>query len=472
MKVNNFNDTIAAIATAIGESGIGIVRISGKDALKIADQIFLCKKNIRPSRFKSFNVHHGWIVRNAKFRVQSSEFKAQDCIDEVLLTVMRAPGTYTKEDVVEINCHGGIVPLREILDLVLDCGARLAEPGEFTKRAFLNGRIDLTQAEAVLDVIRAKTEAALKVSVNNLKGGLSISLNKTRRDLLNALKHIEAGLDFPDEDIKPRALQSVLGKLKEISGYLSSLLKEAERFRVFREGISVVICGKTNVGKSSLLNLLLKQDRSLVTDIPGTTRDTIEELIDIKGIPVKITDTAGIIPPRNIVEKKAVQRSKRQIDCADLVLLMFDASRRLSREDRELMCSLKNRHCLALINKMDLKTKIDKAAIERVFGSAIEISAKRNKNIASLEEKIAGLVYSGKVSPQSASLISNTRHIRILKDAQKCIACAIHSLDNGLPAELIAQDLREALSSIDELLGKEFALDLLDKIFAEFCIGK
>ncbi|MCU0652328.1 MAG: tRNA uridine-5-carboxymethylaminomethyl(34) synthesis GTPase MnmE [Candidatus Omnitrophica bacterium] len=456
----NLNDTIAAIATPIGDGGIGIVRLSGKDALAIADKIFVSKDKKKPSGFKTYTTHYGCIVDKSKV------------VDEVILTIMRSPRSYTKEDIVEINCHGGIVALRAVLDLVLANGTRLAEPGEFTKRAFLNGRIDLSQAEAVLDIIKAKTDSALKISLQQLKGSLSAEINKIRKDLLDMLSLLEANIDFPEEDLSVLGLGEIKHGLETVNKKFSVILDTSGCGRIMREGINAVICGKPNVGKSSLLNALLKQERSIVTPIAGTTRDTIEEIIDIRGIPVKIVDTAGMLEPRDLIEKKAVLRSKKYIDAADLVLILFDGSKKLSRQDDILIKRLKNKTAIAIINKIDLYQKINKEKISSRFSHLIEISAKKSKNIVLLEETIAGLVYKGKVAASESVLVSNQRHIEALRHAQKLVAEANKSLDNRLSVEFIAQGLKDALIYLDELLGKKFSEDLLDKIFAEFCIGK
>ncbi|MEW6170269.1 MAG: tRNA uridine-5-carboxymethylaminomethyl(34) synthesis GTPase MnmE [Candidatus Omnitrophota bacterium] len=478
------NDTIVAIATSSGQAGIGIIRISGKNALTIADKIFLSKNKKVVSTFKTYTTHYGWIVKNhdSSFVVSNSKkinntnhdsrITNHEIIDEVILTVMRSPRSYTKEDIVEINCHGGIVSQRAILDLVLENGARLAEPGEFTKRAFLNGRIDLAQAEAVLDVIRAKTDNALKVSLEQLKGALSKQINNLGKELLNILSILEASIDFPDEEIDVLSLKIISGRLNKINKELINILDEAKTGRIFREGINVVICGKPNVGKSSLLNALLKRERSIVTPIAGTTRDTIEEIIDIKGIPLKIVDTAGILEPRDLIERKAVTRSKKYITQADLIILMFDASTKLSKEDKILIKKLKKKQVIAIINKIDLKELIEKDKITKLFKNVVSISAKKIKNINLLEDAICDLVYKGKVINYASNLVTNTRHIELLKKVQKFIATSLNSMDNKLSIEFIAQDIKEALLSIDELLGKKFSQDLLDKIFSEFCIGK
>lgn len=459
MEKEDLTDTIAAISTPIGEGGIGIVRISGEDALKIADKIFVSSRG-KPSGFKTYTIHYGKIADSSRV------------IDEVILTVMRAPKTYTKEDVVEINCHGGIVALRDVLELVLKNGARLAHPGEFTKRAFLNGRIDLAQAEAVIDIIRAKTDSALRLGLNQLKGKLSDEINKYRELILNILVQLEASIDFPEEEISKADLKDLAGRIERINHDLKDLIDNSKSARILREGVHLVICGKPNVGKSSLLNALLKEERAIVTPLAGTTRDTIEEIIDIKGVPVRIVDTAGILEPRDLVEKKALSRSKQEISAADLVVILFDGSKKLSQEDLLLIKNLKRKTVIAVINKIDLKQNIERQQLLSKFKNVVEISAKRNRNIILLENMIADLVYGGVVLNAESVMIGNLRHIQLIRKAQKNIAQASESLDNGLSLEFIAQEIREALGFLDEILGKKFSGDLLDKIFSEFCIGK
>jgi tRNA modification GTPase len=465
MKRYGLDDTIAAISTPIGESGIGIVRLSGRNALEIADLIFLSKKKEHPSDFRTYTTHYGWIIEDKRSKA---------VIDEVILTVMRAPKSYTKEDVVEINCHGGIVALRRVLELILEKGCRLAQPGEFTKRAFLNGRIDLTQVEAILDIIKAKTDNALKIGAEQLRGSLSRELNGIRNNLLDMLVVLEAGIDFPDEELQFPRIRKIKKNLNNINVRLQKLLEAARTARLLREGINVVICGRTNVGKSSLLNALLRQERSIVTSVAGTTRDTVEEVMDIKGIPVKIIDTAGIIRPRDLIERKAIARSKRYITLADLVVLLFDGSKRLSKEDRVLMQRLQDKIVLAVINKIDLRQKIEKDKIARKFANAIAISAKKGKNINLLEDAIAELAYKGKFSNHESASVSNLRHIEKIRKAQKLIAEAANSVDNNnlLSSEYVCQDIRDALLAFDDILGRRFSEDLLEKIFSSFCIGK
>jgi tRNA modification GTPase len=460
MWEDSLQDTIAAISTATGEGGIGIVRLSGAQALAIANKIFIGLDKNKPTDFKSYSMHYGKIVDDHKI------------IDEVILTVMRAPKSYTRQDVVEINCHGGCLSLQQILDLALKCGCRLATPGEFTKRAFLNGRLDLAQAEAVVDVIRAKTDSALKISLEQLSGSLSQVINKVRQGLLDILVILEANIDFSEEDIQPQDLQEISLGLTAIDAQLNALLKNASGGRILREGLHVVICGKPNVGKSSLLNALLRKERSIVTAVAGTTRDTIEELIDIKGIPVRIVDTAGILVPRNLIEKKAVKMARNQISLADLVIILFDANTKLDQQDRKMIKEVKNKAVIAVINKIDLKMRIEKNEITGIFHRVIDLAARSGKNLNLLEDALYDFVYQGKLSGSEFMLVSNLRHIQALRDAQKLISEARVILTDKLPLELIAQNLKDACVYLDKILGKNFSADLLDRIFMDFCIGK
>jgi tRNA modification GTPase len=458
--MQDFKDTIAAIATAPGEAGIGIVRISGRGALFIADKVFSPKRAVKPSRLGPYSVCYGRVIDK------------EGVVDEALLTVMRRPRSFTREDVVEISCHGSIVALRKVLDLVIKAGARLASPGEFTRRAFLAGRIDLTQAEAVLDVIRAKTDSALKLGSQQLEGALSAGINTVRNRLFGALVPLEANIDFPEEDIATCDMKKIKSRLERAGADLKRILDTSRCGRVLREGVHTVICGKPNVGKSSLLNALLRQERSIVTHIPGTTRDTIEEIIDIKGIPVRIVDTAGIIRPRDLVEKKAVQHSKKHIDTADIAIIMFDGSKKLDSQDELIISRLCGKTAIAVINKIDLKQNIEREKIEKRFKRTIDISAKNCKNINLLEEQIRDIVYNGAVSVPEYAVVSNMRHIGLLRQAQGFVKDAQAGLIKNRQPELISQDIKDAMAALDEILGRRFNDKLLDKIFSEFCIGK
>ncbi len=456
----DLNDTIAAIATSFGDAGIGIVRLSGKGSLRVADAVFVAKSGRKPSKMKSYSLQYGWICDK------------QVVIDEVLLTVMRRPRSYTKEDVVEINCHGGVSAQRAVLDRVLDAGARLAEPGEFTRRAFLNGRIDLAQAQAVLDIIRAKTDAARKISIGQLKGRLSEEINACRARLLKILAQLQASIDFPDDDTGQDSAQDMSLVLAKIAEKLKRLIDSAAAGLVMREGVHVVICGRPNVGKSSLLNALLRKERSIVTPVAGTTRDTIEEIIDIRGIPIRIVDTAGIIEPGDLIEKKAVARSQEQMRNADIILLVFDGSKRLTRHDALLMRACRKTPVIAVINKIDLGQRIEKAQVLSAAARCVEISVKKGKHINLLEDALVDMVYSGAIEPGESAFITDRRHLKLVAQARKAILSARASLRDNLSAEFIADDIQEALRPLDELLGRSFSQDVLDKIFSEFCIGK
>lgn len=454
----DLEDTIAAISTPVGEGAIGIVRINGVDAVRIADTIFKSKKGKTPSNFRSFTTHYGYIYEKAAV------------IDEALLTLMRAPKSYTKEDMVEISCHSGIVPLRKTLELVLNNGARLAEPGEFTKRAFLNGRLDLTQAEAVLDIIRSKTEASLRMALGQLSGQLSSRLNNIKEGLLAVLANIEASIDFPDEDIEIISEANIRGRLEILKGDLAKLLESADGGIVLREGLTCVICGKPNVGKSSLLNALLQCERAIVTHVPGTTRDAIEDFANINGIPFKLVDTAGIAPTEDVVEREGILRSRERIEQSDLILLVLDASADMTDEDRILLSDTKDRPRILVINKIDLPRKIDLSPLEKNI--LVEISAKEGNGIDELKKKIEKTVWGGRVAAPEGAAITNLRQKQALKSASQAIERADRTIEENFSPELIAIELKEALDSIGEITGEIVTDDILDRIFSQFCIGK
>jgi len=522
MKRWSQSDTITAVSTPIGQGAIGIVRLSGKDALSIADKIFLSKDGRTPSAYKTYSVHYGWIInrnqepatakagcrQGGKTRNQKDDKKlsakrypclagrqalSANIIDEVLLTVMRAPRSYTKEDIVEISCHSGIVVLREILDLVLSCGARLAEAGEFTKRAFLNGRIDLSRAEAVLEIINAKTELALESGVKQLEGFLADEVRKIRQRLLDIIAALEANIDFPEEEIVPagkpegdaclparqgaasdsRSHKKAVNKnITDAVERINNLLHSVRHGKILREGIAAVIAGRANVGKSSLLNALLKEERAIVTPIAGTTRDAIEEILDLKGIPLKIADTAGIIEPRDLIEKEALKRTQSYFEKAELVLLVFDSSARLTREDRQLIAKARSKTTIAVLNKSDLKAKIEEAQIKKYFSSMVRISCLKQGGLKGLEEKIVQSVWGGEIGAAQELVVTNSRHIHALKNARDVLERAGDSLKSGLSIEFIAEDLKLCRNHLGYILGEAVEEDILDKIFSEFCIGK
>ena len=457
------DDTIVAIATALGQGGIGIIRLSGKDALRIADKMFVAKAQKKPSQFKSSTVHYGWAASDHG-----------EMIDEVLVTVMRAPKSYTREDVVEISCHGGTVVLRKILGRAVSLGARIAEPGEFTKRAFLNGRIDLAQAEAVLDIIQAKTEAFLRVSLNQLKGDLTKELENIRELLMGIYTAIEAIVNFPEDGLDTASRMKICQRVTAAKKAIEKLLASSEHGRILKEGINVVICGKPNVGKSSLLNALLKQPRAIVTDIAGTTRDTIEETAHMRGIPFQLIDTAGILEPRDIIEEEAVKRSHLYIEGADLILFVLDADRDISEDDHRLIAKVKDKNTIIVINKCDLTNVLEEKKMKKVFNGhkVLKVSALKKTGLEALEDEIVENIWQGKVVDTSSLVISNVRHIHCLKSAARLLEEALKGFSKKIPLELISESIKSAVSQLDSITGREIDSDLLERIFSEFCVGK
>ncbi len=474
-QFKGLDDTIAAIATPAGQGGIGIVRISGKEALQAADRMFVAKNKGIPSKFKSHTVHYGRIVRkNSTGTLTGTSTLTgtgnQDIIDEVLLTVMRAPGTYTRQDTVEISCHGGAVPLKAILNLAVDSGSRLAEPGEFTKRAFLNGRIDLTQAEAVLDIIQAKTDAFLKISTNQLKGDLALQLEAIREKLMDIYTAQEAVVNFPEDDVDAQGNGNFLRPIREAKEQVDALLKSSAQGRILREGVRIVICGKTNTGKSSLLNVLLKQPRAIVSEVKGTTRDCIEETVQIKGVPFQLVDTAGMIKPRDGIEQEALRRSHMNIQSADLILLVIDASQKMTEEDKDIT----GKNVLVVLNKCDLCVKIKEEHIHKLFPKrkVVRVSALLKTGIARLEEAIVENVLHKDAVDTDRVLVSNLRHIHSLKKCASAMERGIDILEKRQPLEFVSEEIKQAVNALDNITGRNIDSDLLDKIFSEFCIGK
>lgn len=466
-QLKNMDDTIVAISTAAAEAGIGVIRLSGKQAISIADQMFVSTSKKKLKDQKTFTVHYGWIVRRRQ------GFK-DETIDEALVTMMRSPRSYTKEDVIEISCHGSVISLRDILDLAVDLGARLAEPGEFTKRAFLNGRIDLTQAEAVLDIIRARTDAFLKVSTHQLKGELTTELEVIRERLMKAYIEIEAILNFPDDDTSAKSTSRITALIQEAQDKVNSLLKTSEHGRLLKDGIRIVLCGKPNVGKSSLLNAFLKQPRAIVSEIAGTTRDTIEETAQIKGIPFQLIDTAGILEPRDLIEEEAIKRSHLCMEGADLVLLLLDNSQPLSSEDRALINRVQKRNTMVVLNKCDLKPKIEIEKLKESFAPQriSMISALRREGIDELQDAMVALASHGVSDDTHGIFISNLRHIHALKDCQEALQEARQLIKSGASPEFISEEVKGAVNFLDAITGRNIDSDLIDEIFSQFCIGK
>lgn len=461
----SLEDTIAAISTPIGEGGIGIVRMSGSEALTILQRIFARGKRahlpLATCHLKPYHLHYGHII----------ESETGEVVDEVLVSYMPAPRTYTREDIVEINCHGGIVPLRRILELCLRGGARLASPGEFTLRAFLNGRIDLAQAEAVLDIVRAKTEASLRVAVDQLDGHLSGEVHRIRGQLVDTLAHLEASIDFPEDEIPERDIASDLEKAR---GLLEGLLAHADRGIVYRQGIRTAIVGKPNVGKSSLLNALLRTSRAIVAPIPGTTRDTLEETLNLQGVPLVLVDTAGIVAEtEDVLERLSIERSRRALAQADLALLVVDGSEPLGEADCEIARLVGDRTAILVINKIDLPQALDSKSPDFLSGApSVRISALTGEGLEELEQAIVETVFSGRVLASDALLVSNPRHKDALQRALDHLMAADEAHRRDMPADFIAIDLTAAISALGEITGETVTEDLLEAIFSNFCVGK
>jgi tRNA modification GTPase len=461
------NDTIAAIATPIGQGGIGLIRMSGKDSIHIISRIFSPKNNIDLINADSHTIHYGTIIDNNNEKIP---------IDEVLVSIMKAPRTYTKEDIVEISCHGSYVVLQKILNILITIGARLAEPGEFTKRAFLNGRMDLTQAEAVIDIINAKTEDASKSAIKHLEGYLSIYIKKLQDSIKEILISLEAHIDFSDDIGSEFNYKDIKEKLSDMITSLESLMNTYNQGKILKDGIVVSIIGKTNVGKSSLFNALIDSpSRAMVAHIPGTTRDYLDENINISGRLFRFIDTAGFKSPRGVVEEKSLGITKKCIDDADIVLFVLDGSKLFSRKDLDIWNVISNKPCIVVVNKADLKIKISKNTVEDVFKNkkVINVSCKDNKGIPELKETIVKLSNSIDSTPLNADIIiTNVRHKDIMDKTISSIKDSISAINKNLSLEFIASDLKHALESLQEMTGERISENILDDIFSKFCIGK
>lgn len=457
----NLNDTIAAISTAIGEAGIAIVRMSGDNSVNIIDKIFVSDSGKKMVEAENRKFLYGHIVDCDKL------------IDEVLVVKMKGPHSYTAEDIVEVHCHGGVVSVKRILNLILSKGARLAEKGEFTKRGFLNGRIDLTQAEAVIDMIKAKTDISFDMGLNQLSGALSEVLNKLKDELVSMQALIVANIDFPDEDIEDAAYHDLMERSGKILEKMDNLLDNSKNSRLLRDGINTVILGKPNVGKSSLLNGLLKYDRAIVTDIAGTTRDIIEDYINLDGVLLKITDTAGIRETDDEVEKIGVNIAREKLKEADLVIAIFDISRDFDKDDEEILKLIKGKKHITILNKDDLDQKISNEEIEKYFkDDYLRLSVMENKSVKKIENLIIDLFFDGVLQISSDSILSNIRHINALKEAKKALLEVNESLKERVFLDLIEVDLENVIGHISEITGIITTEDILDRVFSDFCIGK
>lgn len=461
--VNDY-DTIAAISTPSGEGGIGIVRISGDEAIEMADKIY-AMGNKKLSEQESHTIHYGHIV----------EPDTGETIDEVMVSILRAPKTYTREDVVEINTHGGMLAVQRVLQTVFNQGARMAEPGEFTKRAFLNGRIDLTQAEAVMDVIEAKSEASMNNAVKQLDGQLSERIETIRREILNVLAQVEVNVDYPEyEDIGVITENLLEEKASEFRKVLQGILETAKQGRILRDGLRTAIIGRPNVGKSSLLNALLRKDRAIVTDIAGTTRDIVEEYINIKGVPLRLIDTAGIRETEDVVERIGVERSRQAIEEAEFILLVFNQNEALSEEDKELIELTNGKDRVVILNKMDLESNINHSELYDLIGETPVITTAiiESQGLDSLEQHIADYFFSGETIDRDANYVSNTRHIALITEAERSLGDVLNGLALGMPVDLVQIDMTNAWESLGAVTGDTVQDELITQLFTNFCLGK
>lgn len=457
-------DTIAAIATPFGEGGIGIVRISGEEAGKILGEVFVPFNETAEADMSGRKLMYGHV----------RDPETGSTIDEVLAVFMKGPHTYTGEDVAEIDCHGGIVPLRKTLELVYVHGARPAERGEFTKRAFLNGRIDLSQAEAVIDLIKAKADKSFEVAMDQLEGKLSEDIKKIRAKLMDLLVELTVNIDYPDEDIEVITYEKLDAGLTDVQKDIDRLLRSSSTGRLIAEGIKVAIIGKPNVGKSSLMNALLRESRAIVTDIPGTTRDTIEETLSIDGIPVVLTDTAGIRETEDKIETIGIERSKASFNSADLVLFMIDGSRGLSEEDELIARHLDLKKTVCIINKSDQEQKVEAEEIERLTGGlpAVETTLLDDSGAETIEKIIKDRVLSGETSQEESVMVTNARHEQLIREAAKSVSDALVLVGRKEPVEIIEIDVNQAYESLGEIIGETASDDIIDEVFARFCLGK
>lgn len=457
-------DTIAAISTPPGEGAISIVRLSGEQAISIADAVFQSGKK-KLIDMSSHTIHYGHIFDPEKYQM----------MDEVMVSIMRKPKTFTREDIVEINCHGGIVVVNQILQLVLRQGARLAEPGEFTKRAFLNGRVDLSQAEAVMDLIRAKTDKAMNLAINQLDGNLSRLIRQLRQEILETLAQVEVNIDYPEyDDVEELTTRLLLEKANQVQKQIQALLQTAQQGKILREGLSTAIIGRPNVGKSSLLNHLLREEKAIVTDIAGTTRDVIEEYVNVRGVPLKLVDTAGIRETEDIVEKIGVERSRKALSEADLILLVLNQSESLTTEDKQLLDITSGNKRIILLNKTDLPSRINQEDLVPYLENepALPISVLTSEGLDQLEQAIADLFFGGNTGDKDASYLSNTRHIALLEKAEHSLAEVIQGIESGMPVDLVQIDMTRCWDYLGEIVGDSVQDELITQLFSQFCLGK
>ncbi len=454
-------DTIAAISTPMGEGAISIVRLSGEEAVAIANNFF---KGPDLTKVASHTINYGHFM----------DPKTEQVIDEVMVSVMRAPKTFTREDIIEINCHGGIVATNKILQSLLGHGARMAEPGEFTKRAFLNGRIDLTQAESVMDLIRAKTDRAMQIAVDQLDGSLTNLIKNLRQEILNVLANVEVNIDYPEYDTDEMTTKMLLEKAHLVSGQIDYLLATAQQGKIMRHGLATAIVGRPNVGKSSLLNYLTKEDKAIVTNVAGTTRDTLEEYVSVKGVPLKLIDTAGIHDTDDVVEKIGVERSKKAINLADLVLLIIDGSDKLHKEDRELLQLTKGKKRIVILNKMDIAQEITPAQLKEEYDADafVTTSVTEQSGLDELEAQIAALFFNGIEDSNNTVMVTNSRQVGLLQQAKNSLDEVVVGIENDMPIDLVQIDMTACWDKLGEITGESAPDELITQLFSQFCLGK
>ncbi|HDA0591630.1 TPA: tRNA uridine-5-carboxymethylaminomethyl(34) synthesis GTPase MnmE [Staphylococcus aureus] len=456
-------DTITSISTPMGEGAIGIVRLSGPQAVEIADKLYKGKHLLND--VPSHTINYGHII----------DPESKEVIEEVMVSVLRAPKTFTREDIIEINCHGGILTINRVLELTMTYGARMAEPGEFTKRAFLNGRIDLSQAEAVMDFIRSKTDRASKVAMNQIEGRLSDLIKKQRQSILEILAQVEVNIDYPEyDDVEDATTEFLLEQSKEIKQEINRLLDTGAQGKIMREGLSTVIVGKPNVGKSSMLNNLIQDNKAIVTEVAGTTRDVLEEYVNVRGLPLRLVDTAGIRETEDIVEKIGVERSRKALSQADLILFVLNNNEALTQEDYTLYEVVKNEDVIVIVNKMDLEQNIDINEVKDMIGDTplIQTSMLKQEGIDELEIQIRDLFFGGEVQNQDMTYVSNSRHISLLKQARQTIQDAIDAAESGVPMDMVQIDLTRTWEILGEIIGETASDELIDQLFSQFCLGK
>lgn len=456
-------DTITSISTPMGEGAIGIVRLSGPQAIEIGDILYKGKKKL--SEVETHTINYGHII----------DPETNETVEEVMVSILRAPKTFTREDIIEINCHGGILTINRILELTMTYGARMAEPGEYTKRAFLNGRIDLSQAEAVMDFIRSKTDRASKVAMNQIEGRLSDLIKKQRQSILEILAQVEVNIDYPEyDDVEDATTDFLLEQSKRIKEEINQLLETGAQGKIMREGLSTVIVGRPNVGKSSMLNNLIQDNKAIVTEVAGTTRDVLEEYVNVRGVPLRLVDTAGIRDTEDIVEKIGVERSRKALSEADLILFVLNNNEPLTEDDQTLFEVIKNEDVIVIINKTDLEQRLDVSELREMIGDMplIQTSMLKQEGIDELEIQIKDLFFGGEVQNQDMTYVSNSRHISLLKQARQSIQDAIDAAESGIPMDMVQIDLTRTWEILGEIIGESASDELIDQLFSQFCLGK